>query len=205
MLMRYVRASFSAAHFFSTEAEATEVEKAVTTIEGTAKSGDGGGGGRDTLGWRLIGLVYPKHSAVVTIRKWKEEGHTVRKYELNRVVRELRKIKRYKHALEICESMRLQQDIKLLPGDYAKLSIPYCFSSAQHSVPYNKVGLTAVLYNLPFNLKGILRLHLTAVLYNLPFNLKGILRLHKTPVALLHLSHPVLILWLTSPSISPSF
>lgn len=63
--------------------------------------------------------MYRKRSAVITIRKWKEEGHTVRKYELNRIVRELRKLKRYKHALEICEWMRLQQDIELLPGDYA--------------------------------------------------------------------------------------
>ncbi|XWS76415.1 hypothetical protein CRYUN_Cryun01aG0174200 [Craigia yunnanensis] len=116
MLMRYVRASLFAARLFSTEAAAAK--KAVTTTEGPAKSG-GGGGGRDTLGYRLIGLVYPKRSAVVTIQKWKEEGHTVRKYELNRVVRELRKLKRYKHAIEICEWMRLQQDIKLLPGDYA--------------------------------------------------------------------------------------
>ncbi|XP_022771096.1 pentatricopeptide repeat-containing protein At4g02820, mitochondrial-like [Durio zibethinus] len=117
MLMRYVRASLFAARLFSTEAVATSAaKKAVTTTEGAAKSG---GGGRDTLGYRLIGLVYPKRSAVVAIRKWKEEGHTARKYELNRVVRELRKLKRYKHALEICEWMRLQQDIKLLPGDYA--------------------------------------------------------------------------------------
>ncbi|CAA7047114.1 unnamed protein product [Microthlaspi erraticum] len=58
-------------------------------------------GGRDTLGGRLLSLMYTKRSAVVTIRKWKEEGHSVRKYELNRIVRELRKIKRYKHALEV--------------------------------------------------------------------------------------------------------
>ncbi|GFP92280.1 pentatricopeptide repeat-containing protein at4g02820 mitochondrial [Phtheirospermum japonicum] len=76
-------------------------------------------GGGDTLGRRLFALVYAKRSAVVTIRKWKEEGHLVRKYELNRIVRELRKLKRYKHALEICEWMRTQDDMKLLPGDYA--------------------------------------------------------------------------------------
>ncbi|KAL5561665.1 hypothetical protein UlMin_031412 [Ulmus minor] len=78
-----------------------------------------GGGGRDTLGKRLLSLVYAKRSAVIAISKWKEEGHMVQKYELNRIVRELRKLKRYKHALEICEWMTLQQDIKLLSGDYA--------------------------------------------------------------------------------------
>ncbi|KAK6164680.1 hypothetical protein DH2020_001544 [Rehmannia glutinosa] len=75
--------------------------------------------GGDTLGRRLFALVYAKRSAVVTIRKWKEEGHLVRKYELNRIVRELRKLKRYKHALEVCEWMRTQDDMKLVPGDYA--------------------------------------------------------------------------------------
>ncbi|KAL3647888.1 hypothetical protein CASFOL_008856 [Castilleja foliolosa] len=75
--------------------------------------------GVDTLGRRLFALVYAKRSAVVTIRKWKEEGHLVQKYELNRIVRELRKLKRYKHALEICEWMRTQDDMKLLSGDYA--------------------------------------------------------------------------------------
>ncbi|XVF72420.1 hypothetical protein PTKIN_Ptkin12aG0119900 [Pterospermum kingtungense] len=121
MLMRYVRASLFAARLFSTEAaaeaSAPAAKKALAGTGGSAKSG--GRGRRDTLGYRLIGLVYPKRSAVVTIQKWKEEGHTVRKYELNRVVRELRKLKRYKHALEICEWMRLQEDIKLLPGDCA--------------------------------------------------------------------------------------
>ncbi|OMP07832.1 pentatricopeptide repeat-containing protein [Corchorus capsularis] len=117
MFRRCVRASLFAVRFLSTEAAAG---KAVGTTKGAVKSKAGvGGGGRDTLGYRLIGLLYPKRSAAVTIRKWKEEGRTVRKYELNRVVRELRKLKRYKHALEICEWMGLQQDIKLLPGDYA--------------------------------------------------------------------------------------
>ncbi|KAK7277645.1 hypothetical protein RJT34_22660 [Clitoria ternatea] len=77
-------------------------------------------GGRDTLGRRLLSLVYPKRSAVIAINKWKEEGHAPpRKYQLNRIVRELRKSKRYKHALEVCEWMILQQDMKLVPGDYA--------------------------------------------------------------------------------------
>ncbi|KAK9281555.1 hypothetical protein L1049_004458 [Liquidambar formosana] len=108
MLHRFIRSSLAAARYLSTAATAV-AEKGVTT--GTA--------GRDTLGRRLLSLVYPKRSAVIAIRKWKEEGHTIRKYELNRIVRELRKFKRYKHALEICEWMKLQEDIKLLPGDYA--------------------------------------------------------------------------------------
>ncbi|KAL3644865.1 hypothetical protein CASFOL_010045 [Castilleja foliolosa] len=68
---------------------------------------------------RLFSLVYAKQSAVVTIQKWKEEGILVTKSDLSRIVRELRRLKRYKYALEICEWMRTQDDIKLLPGDYA--------------------------------------------------------------------------------------
>lgn len=61
----------------------------------------GGGGGGDTLGRRLLSLIYPKRSAVVVLRRWAEEGKPIQKYQLNRVVRELRKHKRYKHALEV--------------------------------------------------------------------------------------------------------
>lgn len=87
--------------------------------EATTKNGSKFTSGGDSLGRRLLALIYPKRSAVVTIQKWGEEGKPVRKYELNRIVRELRKLRRYKHALEICEWMRIQQDVKLLPGDYA--------------------------------------------------------------------------------------
>lgn len=62
------------------------------------------GGGRDSLGRRLLSLIYPKRSALVVLRNWAEEGKTVQKYQLNRVVRELRKYKRFKHALEVSSS-----------------------------------------------------------------------------------------------------
>ncbi|KAM1057942.1 hypothetical protein COP1_031250 [Malus domestica] len=112
MLIRTLRSSIAAVRYFSAEAHA-ETKAAVAT------AGKSSSGVRDTLGRRLLSLVFPKRSAVITIRKWKEEGHTVRKYELNRIVRELRKLKRYKHALEVCEWMTLQQDLKLVSGDYA--------------------------------------------------------------------------------------
>nr|XP_023911218.1 Down syndrome critical region protein 3 homolog [Quercus suber] len=47
-----------------------------------------------------MSLVYVKRNAVIAIWKWKEEGHIVRKYDLNRIVRQLRKLRHYKHALE---------------------------------------------------------------------------------------------------------
>ncbi|ESW16625.1 hypothetical protein PHAVU_007G171700 [Phaseolus vulgaris] len=90
---------------------------AAVPVRAAAASSSSGG---DTLGRRLLSLVYPKRSAVIVINKWKEEGRAPpRKYQLNRIVRELRREKRYKHALEVCEWMTLQKDIKLVPGDYA--------------------------------------------------------------------------------------
>ncbi|KAL3827929.1 hypothetical protein ACJIZ3_016731 [Penstemon smallii] len=123
MLPRFIRASVAAVRQFSTKTAALAEEpllaaEGITTTTPKTMSVATKGGG-DTLGRRLFALVYTKRSAVIAIRKWKEEGHVVRKYELNRIVRELRKMKRYKHALEICEWMRAQQDINLVPGDYA--------------------------------------------------------------------------------------
>lgn len=108
-LLRSVGTYLAVVRHFSASAEAR--------VGSAAASSSGGG---DTLGRRLLSLVYPKRSAVVAINKWKEEGHEPpRKYQLNRIVRELRKDKRYKHALEVCEWMTLQKDMKLVQGDYA--------------------------------------------------------------------------------------
>ncbi|XP_039145919.1 pentatricopeptide repeat-containing protein At4g02820, mitochondrial isoform X1 [Dioscorea cayenensis subsp. rotundata] len=107
--MRKELAIAAAARYFSAEAPAIPF----------ASGAGAGEKGKDTLGRRLLKLIYPKRSAVVVLRKWAEEGKSIQKYQLSRVVRELRKYKRFKHALEICEWMRTQNDIKLLPGDYA--------------------------------------------------------------------------------------
>ncbi|KAB8117655.1 hypothetical protein EE612_059896 [Oryza sativa] len=92
---------------------------AAAAVSGGAEGGGGEGRGGDTLGRRLLKLIYPKRSAAVVLRRWAEEGRTVQKYQLNRVVRELRKYRRFKHALEICEWMRTQPEMRLLPGDHA--------------------------------------------------------------------------------------
>jgi pentatricopeptide repeat protein len=108
----------AAARYFSAETAVTA--KTSTAVgDGGVRKAEKSGGGKDTLGRRLLSLVYTKRSAAITINKWKEDGNTVRKYELNRIVRVLRKLKRHKHALEICEWMNTQQDIKLQDGDYA--------------------------------------------------------------------------------------
>ncbi|KAG5629383.1 hypothetical protein H5410_001100 [Solanum commersonii] len=107
MLLRLVWRSYVVVRPLSTEA--------ATTVKST-RSGGGSGittslesgtstatstRGRDTIGRRLLRLIYAKRSVVIVISKWKEEGHHVRKYKLNRIVWELRKHKRYKYALEV--------------------------------------------------------------------------------------------------------
>lgn len=125
MLLRLIRRSYAAVRPLSTEASTTVKStrsgggsSITTSLEGGTSTATSTRG-RDTLGRRLLSLIYAKRSAVIAIRKWKEEGHPVRKYELNRIVRELRRHKRFKHALEVCEWMRVQDDIELLSGDYA--------------------------------------------------------------------------------------
>lgn len=95
MLLRSYQTYLTVARHFSIKATVGKSTQTATTVVTTSPRG------RDTLGRRLLSLVYPKRSAVIAINKWKEEGHTARKYELNRIVRELRKLKRYKHALEV--------------------------------------------------------------------------------------------------------
>ncbi|EAZ20702.1 hypothetical protein OsJ_36321 [Oryza sativa Japonica Group] len=73
---------------------------AAAAVSGGAEGGGGEGRGGDTLGRRLLKLIYPKRSAAVVLRRWAEEGRTVQKYQLNRVVCQLRKYRRFKHALE---------------------------------------------------------------------------------------------------------
>ncbi|KAL1539780.1 pentatricopeptide repeat-containing protein, mitochondrial-like protein [Salvia divinorum] len=122
MLHRIVRTSVSAVQRFSTKAVVMPAQAQETQsrerVDGTSNRAKDGGG-RDTLGRRMFALVYSKRSAVVAIRKWKEEGRLVQKYELNRIVRELRRLKRYKHALEVCEWMKTQEDMRLMSGDFA--------------------------------------------------------------------------------------
>lgn len=106
MLLRLIRRSYAAVRPLSTEASTTVKSTGSGGGSGITTSLEGGTStrGRDTLGRRLLSLIYAKRSAVIAIRKWKEEGHPVRKYELNRIVRELRRHKRYKHALEVSRS-----------------------------------------------------------------------------------------------------
>ncbi|KAL1825935.1 hypothetical protein ACET3Z_012713 [Daucus carota] len=117
MFLRRIRPTLAAVRHFSGESAAASIQKPPINPPPPPAAVKSGGG--DTIGRRLLSLVYTKRSAVTTVRKWKEEGHVIRKYELNRNVRLLRKLRRYKHALEICEWMKTQEDMQLVEGDYA--------------------------------------------------------------------------------------
>lgn len=104
-MFRLLRPSLATASARRFSGEALRAAAENTALEGGGGVDSGTVGGRDTLGRRLMSLTFVKRSAVIAIRKWQEEGHTVRKYELNRIVRELRKLKRYKHALEVFNSL----------------------------------------------------------------------------------------------------
>ncbi|XP_071738250.1 pentatricopeptide repeat-containing protein At4g02820, mitochondrial [Rutidosis leptorrhynchoides] len=118
-MLRFARRSLTVIRHYSATTSVANPPPSQQPPRVTSARKNNAVGGRDTLGRRLLSLIYTKRSAVIAIKKWKDEGNLVRKYELNRIVRELRKLKRYKHALEICEWMTLQQDIKLVEGDYA--------------------------------------------------------------------------------------
>lgn len=112
MLVRRIHAAFSTgattralSSFLSDTAAAAAVIASAKIEHGKGGGGGGDGGdGKGSLVRRLIGLIYAKRSAVVVLTEWSQEGKRLQKYQLNRIVRELRKYDRYKHALEVSNS-----------------------------------------------------------------------------------------------------
>lgn len=74
---------------------------------------------RDNLKSRIFRLRLPKRSATVVIDKWVREGNRVEVSQLRDISSELRKLGRYKHALEISEWMVSHDEFKLADSDYA--------------------------------------------------------------------------------------
>ncbi|XP_002522615.2 pentatricopeptide repeat-containing protein At5g09450, mitochondrial isoform X1 [Ricinus communis] len=73
----------------------------------------------DDLKSRIFRLRLPKRSATNIIHNWVSEGNTVTASELRNVSNELRKLQRYKHALEISEWMVTNKEFELMDFDYA--------------------------------------------------------------------------------------
>eukprot|EP01018_Ginkgo_biloba_P028974 Gb_03508 [translate_table: standard] len=101
---------------FSSEVLVTD--KISDGVESEAPS-QGSGSGIDDLQKRLFRLVFPTRRAVPVLQNWINEGRELKKWELDRILRNLRKFHRYKHALEVSEWMQNCKEYDLSAGDYA--------------------------------------------------------------------------------------
>nr|GEV47113.1 hypothetical protein [Tanacetum cinerariifolium] len=73
----------------------------------------------DDLKSRIFRLRLPKRSATNVIEKWVNEGREVKVEDLRGIGKELRRSRRYKHALELSEWMVSRGDFELSDSDYA--------------------------------------------------------------------------------------
>eukprot|EP01018_Ginkgo_biloba_P008859 Gb_20238 [translate_table: standard] len=73
----------------------------------------------ESLYRRLSRLGSPQRSAIAVLDKWVDQGNRLKKVELERFIQELRKYRRYKHALEVSEWMDGHRGLRLALGDYA--------------------------------------------------------------------------------------
>ncbi|XP_038888934.1 pentatricopeptide repeat-containing protein At5g09450, mitochondrial isoform X2 [Benincasa hispida] len=68
---------------------------------------------------RIFRLRLPKRSATNVLQRWMSEGNQVTITELRNISKELRRIQRYKHALEILEWMVTHNEFELSDSDFA--------------------------------------------------------------------------------------
>ncbi|XP_072957116.1 pentatricopeptide repeat-containing protein At4g21705, mitochondrial-like [Typha angustifolia] len=74
---------------------------------------------RQNLQSMLWPLGHPTVSLVPEIERWVEKGNSIRTVELQNIVRELRKRRRYKQALEVSEWMKNERNVPFMPSDHA--------------------------------------------------------------------------------------
>ncbi|CAH9058219.1 unnamed protein product [Cuscuta europaea] len=83
------------------------------------ENGTAGEEEEDDLKARIFRLRLPKRSATHVIQKWVDEGRRIAVSDLRHISQELRKSRRYKHALEISEWMVAHNDNEISETDYA--------------------------------------------------------------------------------------
>ncbi|KAI4982694.1 hypothetical protein ZWY2020_023186 [Hordeum vulgare] len=98
----------------------------------------------DPLSWRLLRLRSPG-AAAAAIDRWAQERGRVSRPDLQRAVSQLRRARRYGHALEILSWMDSRKEIKLLPLDHAaRLDlIAKVHGTSQAEEYYNKLPNSA--------------------------------------------------------------
>ncbi|KAG7550059.1 Pentatricopeptide repeat [Arabidopsis thaliana x Arabidopsis arenosa] len=76
-------------------------------------------GEKDDLKSRIFRLRLPKRSATTVLEKWVGEGNQITINQLREISKELRRTRRYKHALEVTEWMVQHEESKVSDADYA--------------------------------------------------------------------------------------
>eukprot|EP01018_Ginkgo_biloba_P034030 Gb_09452 [translate_table: standard] len=74
---------------------------------------------KENLYTRISRVGNPSCSVIPVLQKWVQEGKIVKKWELQNFIKEFRKYRRHKHALQISEWMDSQRGLKLSLSDYA--------------------------------------------------------------------------------------
>lgn len=83
---------------FSSEAATTAAPAAAVDDRAVAATGEDDG---DDLRSRIFQLGLAKRSATAALEKWSSEGRVAPAAELRRIARDLSRVRRYKHALEV--------------------------------------------------------------------------------------------------------
>lgn len=74
---------------------------------------------KDDLRSRIFRLRLPKRSATTVLEKWVGEGNQITVNELRVISKELRRTRRYKHALEVTEYLVQHEETNISDADYA--------------------------------------------------------------------------------------
>ncbi|CAN7037495.1 hypothetical protein BRARA_B00312 [Brassica rapa] len=74
---------------------------------------------KDDLRSRIFRLRLPKRSATTVLEKWVGEGNQITVNELREISKELRRTRRYKHALEVTEYLVQHEETNISDADYA--------------------------------------------------------------------------------------
>ncbi|KAJ1271253.1 hypothetical protein BS78_06G115000 [Paspalum vaginatum] len=101
--------------FFSSEAATTPAPAAAVDDGAVAATGEEDG---DDLRGRIFRLGLAKRSATAALEKWSGEGRAAPAAELRRIARDLSRVRRYKHALEVADWMKTHHESDLSESDY---------------------------------------------------------------------------------------